>query len=91
MLLWNLLYIKTIYIKGKKKNTNGRQKKKIVTIVATMPPRTIATIPKKKKKKGKVPHQSTVIAIVLAQCKHIECTVPKHCSSIVAIVKFVVK
>ena len=25
-------------------------------------------------------HQSTVTATVLAQCKHTECTVPKHCS-----------
>ena len=32
------------------------------------------------KKKGEVSHQSTVIATVLTQCKHTECTVPKHCS-----------
>ena len=35
---------------------------------------------KRKKKKRKVPHQSTVTATVLAQCKHFECIVPKHCS-----------
>ena len=27
-----------------------------------------------------MPHQSTVTATVLAQCKHFECIVPKHCS-----------
>ena len=38
---------------------------------------------KRKKKvetegKKKVPHQSTVTATVLAQCKHTKCIVPKH-------------
>ena len=56
-------------------------------IVATVPPRTVATIPKKK---GKVPHQSTITATVLAHYKHTECIVPKHCNNIDAIVKFVV-
>ena len=77
--MWNLLCSKTIYIKGKKKSTNGRQKKKTVATVATVPPRTVATVQKKKK-----PHQSTVTATMLSQCKHIECTVPKHCSGIAA-------
>ena len=27
-----------------------------------------------------MPHQSTVTAIVLIQCKHTKCIVPKHCS-----------
>ena len=35
---------------------------------------------KKKKKKSKVPHQSTITATVLAQYKHTEYIVPKHCS-----------
>ena len=60
---------KTIYIKGKKKvqtedKINCNSKLK----------------KRKKKKKGKVSHQSTVTATVLAQCKHTECTVPKHYS-----------
>ena len=39
---------------------------------------------KKRKEKGNVPHQNTVTATVLAQCKHIECTIPNHCSGIAA-------
>ena len=31
-----------------------------------------------------MPHQNTITATVLAQCKHTECTVPKHCSDIAA-------
>ena len=58
------------------------KRKKTVTTVATMPPSTVATVQKKKKKKkeGKMPHQSTVTATVLIQCKHTKCIVPKHCS-----------
>ena len=39
---------------------------------------------KEKEKKSKVPHQSTVTATMLAQYKHIECTVSKYCSDIAA-------
>ena len=39
---------------------------------------------KEKDKKSEVPHQSTVTATMFAQCKHIECTVPKYCSGIAA-------
>ena len=49
---------------------------------------TVATVrnlkKEKKKKKSEMPHQSTVTTTVLAQCKHTECTVPKHCSGIAA-------
>ena len=37
---------------------------------------------KEKEKKSEVPHQSTVTATMLAQFKHIECIVPKHCNDI---------
>ena len=36
--------------------------------------------------KKKNPHQSNVTATVFAQCKHSECTVPKHCSDISAFI-----
>ena len=68
-ILWNLLYSKTIYIKGKKKYQKKTKQNKIVTIVATV---------------EKSAHQSIVTATALAQCKHTECTVPKHCSGIAA-------
>ena len=38
----------------------------------------------KKKKKGSR-NQSIVVATVLAQCKHAECTMSKHCSGIAAL------
>ena len=44
----------------KKKSTNRRQKK-IVTTVATVPPRTVANIRNFKKKKDKVPHQISTV------------------------------
>ena len=57
--LWNFLS-QYNNISKKKKNTNGRPKKNTVTIVATMPPGTIATV-QNKKKKGKVPHQISIV------------------------------
>ena len=78
--MWNLLCSKKIYIKGKKKYKRKTKKKKTVTIVATVR----NWEKKKKKKKSKMPHQNTITATVLAQCKHTECTVPKHCSDIAA-------
>ena len=70
----NLLRSKTIYIKGKKKKST-RKTKKTVTTVAIMLLGTIITV-----QKSRGPHQSTVTATVLIQCKHYECTVPKYCS-----------
>ena len=70
-ILWNLLCqynnIYTSlhkYLKGKKKNTNRLQeKKKTITIVATVPLGTVVTVQNLGKKKGGSRHQSTVAIV----------------------------
>ena len=61
---------KALYIKKKEKTKKQKAQNKLEK--------------KKKKKKGSR-NQSIVVATVLAQCKHAECTMSKHCSGIAAL------